>query len=145
MGCRNEKGELDENQEEMLKLSFTRASFASELMRYAKNMPISRNDAYLLGMFSTLQFLIAAPLEDILSEVAISLDIKDALLNHEGRCGLLYDLILAYERADWAAINRMGAELGLPMDRLPEIYFQCLDEVNNIWEQLIHSTAEEEG
>ena len=144
MGCRNEKGELDENQEEMLKLSFTRASFASELMRYAKNMPISRNDAYLLGMFSTLQFLIAAPLEDILSEVAISLDIKDALLNHEGRCGLLYDLILAYERADWAAINRMGAELGLPMDRLPEIYFQCLDEVNNIWEQLIHAGGGEE-
>lgn len=145
MGCSTEKGELDENQEEMLKLSFTRASFASELMRYAKNMPITRNDAYLLGMFSTLQFLIAAPLEDILSEVAISLDIKDALLNHEGRCGLLYDLILAYERADWAAINRMGAELGLPMDRLPEIYFQCLDEVNHIWEQLIHSGGEEEA
>ena len=69
MGCSTEKGELDENQEEMLKLSFTRASFASELMRYAKNMPINRNDAYLMGMFSTLQFLIAAPLEDILAEI----------------------------------------------------------------------------
>ena len=137
MGCSNEKGELDENQEEMLKLSFTRASFASELMRYAKNMPINRNDAYLMGMFSTLQFLIAAPLEDILAEVAISEHVKAALLNHEGRCGMLYDLILAYERADWSAINRLGEELGLPMDRLPEIYFQCLDEVNHIWQQLM--------
>ena len=106
-------------------------------------MPINRNDAYLMGMFSTLQFLIAAPLEDILSEVAISIDVKDALLNHEGRCGMLYDLILAYERADWSAINRLGEELGLPMDRLPEIYFQCLDEVNNIWQQLIHGDVEE--
>lgn len=141
MGCSNEKGELDESQEEMLKLSFTRASFASELMRYAKNMPINRNDAYLMGMFSTLQFLIAAPLEDILAEVAISEDIKAALLNHEGRCGMLYDLILAYERADWAAINRLGEELGLPMDRLPEIYFQCLDEVNHIWQQLMDTGA----
>ena len=137
MGCSTEKGELDENQEEMLKLSFTRASFASELMRYAKNMPINRNDAYLMGMFSTLQFLIAAPLEDILAEVAISTYIKEALLNHTGRCGMLYDLILAYERADWTAINRLGEELGLPMERLPEIYFQCLDEVNNIWQQLM--------
>lgn len=141
MGCSNEKGELDESQEEMLKLSFTRASFASELMRYAKNMPINRNDAYLMGMFSTLQFLIAAPLEDILAEVAISEDVKAALLNHEGRCGMLYDLILAYERADWAAINRLGEELGLPMDRLPEIYFQCLDEVNHIWQQLMDTGA----
>ena len=144
MGCSNEKGELDESQEEMLKLSFTRASFASELMRYAKNMPINRGDAYLLGMFSTLQFLIAAPLEDILSEVAISMDVKDALMNHEGRCGMLYDLILAYERADWTAINYLGAELGLPMDRLPEIYFQCLDEVNHVWQQLISPGAAEE-
>ena len=144
MGCRNEKGELEEGQEEMLKLSFTRASFASELMRYAKNMPINRSDAYLLGMFSTLQYLIAAPLEDILAEVAISVDVKDALLTHEGRCGMLYDLILAYERADWSAINRLGEELGLPMDRLPEIYFQCLDEVNNIWKQLLDSGAAEE-
>ena len=136
MGCSTEKGELDENQEEMLKLSFTRASFASELMRYAKNMPINRNDAYLMGIFSTLQFLIAAPLEDILAEVAISTYIKEALLNHTGRCGMLYDLILAYERADWSIINRLGEELGLPMDRLPEIYFQCLDSVNKIWQQL---------
>lgn len=141
MGCSNEKGELDESQEEMLKLSFTRASFASELMRYAKNMPINRNDAYLMGMFSTLQFLIAAPLEDILAEVAIAGEIKAALLSHEGRAGMLYDLILAYERADWAAINRLGDELGLPMDRLPEIYFQCLDEVNHIWQQLTSTGA----
>ena len=144
MGCRNEKGGLGEGQEEMLKLSFTRASFASELMRYAKNMPINRSDAYLLGMFSTLQYLIAAPLEDILAEVAISVDVKDALLTHEGRCGMLYDLILAYERADWSAINRLGEELGLPMDRLPEIYFQCLDEVNKIWRQLLGNGAAEE-
>lgn len=133
----SENGELDKNQEEMLKLSFTRATFASELMKYAKNMPINRNEAYLMGMFSTLHFLIAAPLEEILSEVPISLDVKGALLYHEGRAGLLYDLILGYERADWPAINRLGEELGLPMDRLPGIYFQCLDEVNEIWRQLM--------
>lgn len=143
MGCRNEDGELEEGQEEMLKLSFTRASFASELMRLAKHMPINRNDAYLMGMFSTLQFLIAAPLEDILAEVAISQDVKDALLTHSGRAGMLYDLILSYERADWSSINRLGEELGLPMDRLPEIYFQCLDDVNHIWQQLMDpGTAE---
>lgn len=136
MGCSKDDGELDGAQEEMLKLSFTRATFACELMKYAKDMPINRNDAYLLGMFSTLPFLIAAPMEDILSEVPISLEVKDALLNHEGRCGLLYDLILGYERADWPAINRLGEELHLPMDRLPGIYFQCLDEVNGIWKQL---------
>ena len=40
--------------EEFLKLSFMRASFCSELMKHAKDMPISRSEAYLMGMFSTL-------------------------------------------------------------------------------------------
>ncbi|MFQ7400943.1 MAG: hypothetical protein ACLRNW_24660 [Neglectibacter sp.] len=47
--------------EEFLKLSFMRAN-CSELMKYAQDMPISRSEAYLMGMFSTLNYLIDAPL-----------------------------------------------------------------------------------
>ena len=137
MGCTNEKGELDGSQEEMLKLSFTRGTFASELYKYLKKMPITRNDAYLMGMFSTLHHLIAAPLEEILADIPVAQEVKDALLNHEGICGQLYDLMLSYERADWSEINRLGEELGLPMDRVPTIYFQCLDEVNRLWQQIM--------
>ena len=136
MGCSNEKGELDESQEEMLKLSFTRASFASELMRFAKNMPINRNDAYLMGMFSTLPFLIAAPLEDILAEVPVADEIKNALLNHEGRCGMLYDLLLSYEAADWDRITKLAEELGIPDNMMTSVYFICMENVNTLWEQL---------
>lgn len=137
MGCAKENGDLDASNEEMLKLSFTRGTFASELHKYVKKLPITRNDAYLMGMFSTLHHLIAAPLEEILEEIPVAQEVKDALLHHEGVCGQLYDLMLDYERADWAEINRLGEELGLPMDRLPTIYFQCLDEVNNLWQQIM--------
>ena len=137
MGCTKENGDLDASNEEMLKLSFTRGTFASELHKYVKKLPISRNDAYLMGMFSTLHHLIAAPLEEILEEIPVAQEVKDALIRHEGVCGQLYDLMLGYERADWSEINRLGEELGLPMDRLPTIYFQCLDEVNSIWQQIM--------
>ena len=137
MGCTDTNGDLDASNEEMLKLSFTRGTFASELHKYVKKLPISRNDAYLMGMFSTLHHLIAAPLEDILDEIPVAQEVKDALLRHEGVCGQLYDLMLCYERADWAEISRLGEELGVPMDRLPTIYFQCLDEVNTIWKQIM--------
>ena len=137
MGCTNENGELDASHEEMLKLSFTRGTFASELHKYLKSPPVNRNDAYLMGMFSTLHHLIAAPLEDILAGIPVAQEVKDALLSHEGVCGKLYDLMLGYERADWSEINRLGEELKLPMDRLPTIYFQCLDEVDRIWQQIM--------
>lgn len=140
MGTTSTEEEMDESQEEMLKLSFTRATFASELLKFAKNMPISRNDAYLMGMFSTLNYLIAAPMQDILAEIPIAQPVKDALLNHEGRCGVLYDLILNYERADWGSIGGLAEELGIPINQLTDTYFQCLDEVNNIWRQLMETS-----
>ena len=144
LGTGNGEEGPDSSQEEFLKLSFMRASFCSELIKIAKDMPISRNDAYLMGMFSTLNYLIAAPMEDILADLPISVEVKDALLNHAGRCGVLYDLVLSYERADWAAIGDLADTLEIPVNLLTNTYFQCLGEVDSIWRQLME-TSEEMG
>ena len=129
---------LEPSQEEFLRLSLMRGTFSSRLMEYCTNMPISRNDAYLLGMFSMLNFLIAAPLEDILADLPISPEIKEALLHHTGRAGMLYDLILSYERADWSNTSHLVSELGIPEEdvNISTLYFKCLDEVNSLWAQL---------
>ena len=133
----NANDEIDETAEEFLRLSFMRGSFCSELMRYAKNMPISRSDAYLMGMFSTLEHLIDAPMEEILSTVPIADEIKAAILNHEGRCGMLFDLVLSYEEADWEKITRHAEELGIPAHTLTTVYFNCTESVNATWKQII--------
>ena len=132
-----QSGELDQGQEEFLKLSFLRATFCSELLRFAKDVPISRSDAYLMGMFSTLDYLIAAPLEEILNQVPISEEVKVALLSGEGRCGALYHLVRSYERADWKEITRLAEELSIPTEQLTTVYFKCVNEVNSIWSQLM--------
>ena len=85
LSASNAENEVDPGSEEFLKRSFLRANFCSELMNHAKNMPISKSEAYLMGMFSTLNYLIDAPLEEILAEVPVADEIKTALLTHEGR------------------------------------------------------------
>lgn len=132
----NANNEIDDTAEEFLKLSFMRASFCSELMRSIKNMPISRSDAYLMGMFSTLEHLIDAPMEEILSTVPVADEIKAALLNHEGRCGLLYDLVLSYEQANWEMITKYAEELDMPAHTLTNVYFNCTESVNATWKQM---------
>ena len=122
--------------EEFLKRSFMRASFCSELMQHAKNMPISKAEAYLMGMFSTLNHLVDAPLEEILEELPISDIVKNALLKKEGRCGKLYELVLSYEAANWNAITSLAEELGIPNQLLTNVYFNCMENVNMLWEQL---------
>ncbi|MDL2237528.1 HDOD domain-containing protein [Christensenellaceae bacterium OttesenSCG-928-K19] len=128
----------DENApEEFIKMSFMRGQFCSELYDYAKDMPIVKSEAYLLGMFSTMDYILGVPMEDALAQLSISDDIKIALLTQEGRCGTLYKMVLAYERGDWPEINECAEELGMPTDVITEKYFECLDSVNNIWSGLM--------
>ena len=132
----NAENETEPGSEEFLKRSFMRANFCSELMNHAKDMPISKAEGYLMGMFSTLNYLIDAPMEEILAEVPVADEIKAALLRHEGRCGKLYDLVLSYEAADWEKITALAEELGIPDNMMTSIYFICMENVNTLWEQL---------
>ena len=136
LSASNADNQTDPSSEEFLKRSFMRANFCSELMNYAKDMTISKSEAYLLGMFSTLNYLIDAPLEEILAEVPVDDAIKNALLRHEGRCGKLYDLVLSYEAADWERIKALAEELGIPDNLLTSVYFICMENVEVLWQQL---------
>lgn len=131
-----EETEFDKSSEEFLKLSLVRGTFCSKLVKYAANMPISASDAYLMGMFSTLHYLIDAPLSDILEEIPVADAVKAALLRHEGKAGQLFDLTLCYERADWNGVAAATEVLGIPANLLTSTYFTCVDDVNAIWSQV---------
>jgi EAL and modified HD-GYP domain-containing signal transduction protein len=136
LSASNAEHQMEEGAEEFLRLSFMRASFCSSLMNYAREMPISKPDAYLMGMFSTLNYLIDAPLEEILAQIPLREEAKEGLLYHKGRCGMLYDLALSYEQADWGKIDGLAGELGIPTNLLTSVYFSCMEEVNRVWEEI---------
>lgn len=138
----NSDFENDESLEALMKQSFLRANFAMVLTDYIKNLPIIRSEAYMMGMFSTLQYMIDAPLEEILAEIAVAPEIKEALLTQEGVCGSLYKLILSYEKADWKSVRALSAELGIPSDLLAQTYMDCVETVNQIWSGLTTKNTE---
>ncbi len=127
----------DASSEELLKTSFMRANFASSLVKRLKNFVINSTDAYLLGMFSTLEYMIDAPMEEILAEIPIIDEVKQALISHGGKAGRLYDLILCYERAEWSEIKVIADELGIHTSELAQMYMECVEEVNDIWENVV--------
>lgn len=133
----NNEGEQDSTSEEMLKTSFLRANFASQLAKKLKKLPITSSEAYLMGMFSTLEYMIDAPIEEILYEIPIVKEVKDALIYQEGMAGKLYQLILHYERAEWAETKETAEELGIHTNQLAQIYMECVEEVNDIWDNVV--------
>ena len=132
----NEQNQVDPFFEEFLKLSYTRANLCSNLVSHTRNIRISKGDAYLLGMFSTLDYLIDAPMRDILAQIPISDELKVALLYHQGPCGLLFDLILSYEGADWEKVNALSEDLGIPANLLTTLYFESMDAANQLWDSI---------
>lgn len=126
----------DGAQEELVKLSFLRAMFASELVVLAHDMPISRSEGYLLGMFSTLDKLMDISLDEALEQLPISDEIKNGLLKGEGKAGTLLSLVLSYERADWRNMSAAAEELGIPSSLIAQKYFECVESVNDIWNSL---------
>ena len=143
LSASNAENKIDEGAEEFLKLSFMRATFCSELMSFTKGVKISKGDAYLMGMLSTLNYLIAAPLEEILAEIPLPEEITAALLRREGPAGALFALVVAYERADWDEINRRAEELGVPSNLLTSLYFNCMDTVDETWKQLTNQEPQQ--
>lgn len=127
--------------EDILKVSFMRANFASALVRKMPDFPISPSDAYLMGMFSTLDCLIDAPMEDILAEIPIVEEVREALISKKGLAGDLYRLILSYEQAEWGEIQRLSAQLNLQTNVMAQIYMECVEEVNGIWTNIVQGNG----
>ncbi|MCI9339773.1 MAG: HDOD domain-containing protein [Dorea sp.] len=127
----------EHSSEELLKTSFMRAIFASALVKKLKNFVINSSDAYLMGMFSTLEYMIDAPMSEILSEIPIVDEVKTALVSREGKAGRLYELILCYEKAEWSEIKTIAEELGLRTNEMAQIYMDSVEEVNNIWDNVV--------
>ncbi len=145
LSASNAENQMEEGAEEFLKLSFMRGSFCSSLMNYAKGVPISRPEAYLMGMFSTLHYLIDAPLAEILEQIPLCDEAKEGLLNHTGPCGQLYDLVLAYEWGDWAKIDAMATALSIPTNLITSLYFNCVEDVNRIWNEMTNPEPTQMG
>lgn len=122
--------------EEMLKLSFLRANFARDLSQYVADCPITKTEAYMMGMFSTLNYMVDASLEELLAEIPINAAIKDALLTGEGGAGKLYQLIICYENADWKKCRVLADDLDVKISILSQTYINCVEEVNSIWDNL---------
>lgn len=128
--------EEDAGAEDMLKISLLRATFCSELLYLAEKMPITKSEAYLMGMFSTMTMMVNASMEEILSHVPLNETIYKALVKKDGKCAVLLDLVKSYEKADWTVTNKCAEILGIPANSIAQVYFDSVENVNAIWRDL---------
>lgn len=122
--------------EELLQTSYHRAVFCEAIITEVKNTDIKPSEAYLIGLFSTLDILTGKPMNSELSKMNLSEAIEDALIYREGTGGALLNLIRAYEEANWSRVDRYINTFKLSKEKIFKIYFNSLDEVAKLWKSL---------
>ena len=49
----------------------------------------------------------------------------------------MVEMILCYERAEWGKSQELAEELGIEPAVMAQVYMECVDEVNDIWENIV--------
>ncbi len=111
---------LENKPPELIVLALTRGHMCEQIAA-TLGLP-SEPDPFLVGLFSVLEALVDQPLTELLDELPLSNEIKDALLQMPTPLGKVYSLVRAYELADWETVNSLCDQLKLPQNQMAVFY-----------------------
>ena len=83
-------------------------------------------DLFLMGLFSMLDGLIDRPLQEVLNDLPLAEDLKDALLGKPGHPRKVLDLVLAQEMGLWRVLTYIADSLRLQENTLQDIYIESI-------------------
>lgn len=93
---------------EQLTIAMTRARMAELVASWAGL--VDQDSAFTVGLLSALDLVLGAPRAEIVSKLAITDDLVEALLEEKGRLGAVLHDVLAWEVGDAAGANRSGLD-----------------------------------
>jgi EAL and modified HD-GYP domain-containing signal transduction protein len=93
--------------EELIATAMVRARMC-ELLAGKNTRKFDPDQAFTIGLFSTLDAVMDSPMEELLDTISLNSRIKFALLNHEGDLGHLLKQTLRYEKGEWSELEING-------------------------------------
>lgn len=126
----------DDVPEELLQTSYHRAVFCERIIKESRVKDITPNDAYLIGLFSTLDVLTGKPMDNELASMNLNEVVEEALIYRDGIGGTLLNLIRAYEEVNWKRVDKYIKSFKVNKEKMFRLYFDSLDEVTKLWKSL---------
>ena len=111
--------------EELAVHTVTRAKFCESLAPYA-GLLNRAGDLFLVGLFSLIDAFLDRPKSDILTEIPIDNEIKEAILGEENRLGRVYRFVLSYETGDWGRLAEQRIKIGVDETSPPQLYLDAV-------------------
>jgi EAL and modified HD-GYP domain-containing signal transduction protein len=119
----------DGKPDELMKVPLIRGRFC-ELMAPHCGMADEASDLFLLGLLSVTDAILDQPLDVILEEMPVRLEIKEALLEQRVPYRDVLEAALALERGDWEKVSSFAATVKIKEEQISELYISAVDWSN---------------
>lgn len=110
---------------ELVVTCLVRARFA-ELLGIEGGLVQHQLALFLVGLLSSVDALIGRPIEELLDRIAVSSEVREAILHDRGDLGKVHTLTLAYERGEWSRVAEAARLLSVEETRIPDLYSDAL-------------------
>lgn len=116
--------------------ALTRARMCAAIATEMNGRP--RSDSFFtVGLLSTLDAFMDAPLEVLLESLSLNENLNEALLQHSGNEGRVLEIVEHYEKANWEKIDwEYLSANNITPDVLTHIYLEAISWVSNTMENL---------
>lgn len=106
---------------ELIRTALTRAYFCEDFSRLVA-MTAQSSDLFLMGLLSVTDALLDRPIEQVLSNVPVAEEVRAALCGDANHFRDVYEIMLAYERADWSVLSSVLARFTSIEEQIPACY-----------------------
>jgi EAL and modified HD-GYP domain-containing signal transduction protein len=92
--------------------------------------------AHLVGMLSLTQDVVDVPLNVLLEEIGLALQLRSALLRYEGILGQILKLTVALEMADLAQVESVRHGLGISAQDITAVQLESIQWTNELLQKM---------
>jgi c-di-GMP-related signal transduction protein len=116
---------------ELMRSSILRARFCESLAPEV-NLSTRESELFLMGLLSLMDVFMGRPLDEILENIALAKEIKDALQERENAHKQVLDLVVNYEKGAWENVSSIVTQLQLDDNELPVRYAAAVEFAESI-------------
>lgn len=117
---------------ELMKISIIRSRFAQTLAKRALMTYSAQHSAGMMGLFSVLDGVLDQTMAEALAGITLPPSILDVLIAGSGPLYPIYELMVAYEKGDWATTFKRSQELKIEDYILYHDYREAIQWANEI-------------
>ena len=128
---------------EVNKVSLLRAKFAENLAGLF-GLAMQADSLFLMGLFSILDVMLDVSIEEALTMVSVSDNIRKALVKHSGPFYPILEFIQYYEAADWTSVARYIILHNIEADKVYTSYIETIKWYSDLMHAIESADEEQE-